>query len=88
MEHAQCLARTAERKASAQRGHLLRRLQTIEMKSERLRVSVLEAEKKVQHSDAATKKVYLFLHLFLISFSYMTVASVSKTSCSRSGRVA
>ena len=57
MEHAQCLARTAERKASAQRGHLLRRLQTIEMETERLRVSVLEAEKKVQHSDAATKKV-------------------------------
>ena len=57
MEHAQCLARTAERKASAQRGHFLRRLQTIEMESERLRVSVMEAENEVQRMDAASKKV-------------------------------
>ncbi len=63
MEHAQCLARTAELKASAQRGYFLRRLQTIEMESERLRLSVMEAEKKVQRIDAATKKVYAWLFL-------------------------
>ena len=63
VEHAQCLATTAERKSSAQRGHLLRRLLTIEMESERLRVSVMEAEKKVQRSDAATKKVNAWVFL-------------------------
>ncbi len=57
MEHAQCLARTAERKASAQRGHFLRRLQRIEMESDRLRVSVMHAEKEVHRMDAASKKV-------------------------------
>jgi hypothetical protein len=57
VEHAQCLARTAERKASAQRGHFLRRLQKIEMESDRLRVSVMDAKKEVQRMDAASKKV-------------------------------
>ena len=61
MEHAQCLARTAKRKASAHRGHCIRRLQTFEMESERLRVSVMEAEKEVQRMDAASKKVYAWV---------------------------
>ena len=57
MEHAECLARTAERKASAQRGHYLRRLHRIEMESNRLRVSVMQAENEVQRMNAASKKV-------------------------------
>lgn len=61
MEHAQCLARTAERKASAQRGHFLRRLQRIAMESDRLRESVMDAEKEVQRMAAASKKVAVWI---------------------------
>jgi hypothetical protein len=59
VEHAQCLAKTAEKKASAQRVHYKRRLVTLEVESDRLRASVLvrEAEKHVKLMEASNKKV-------------------------------
>ena len=57
VEHAQCLAKTAEKKASAQRVHYKRRLVTLEVESDRLRASVREAEKHVKLTEASNKKV-------------------------------
>jgi hypothetical protein len=57
VEHAQCMVKSEERKASAQRAHYKRRLASIEMESERLRVSVKDAEAQVKAMERLNKKV-------------------------------
>jgi hypothetical protein len=58
VEHAQCMVKSEERKASAQRAHYKRRLASIEIESsERLRVSVKEAEAQVNAMERLNKKV-------------------------------
>ncbi len=57
VQHAECLARSAERKVSAQRAHFMRRLQTITLESDRLRGSVLESEQQVKTMAAENRKV-------------------------------
>ena len=61
VEHAECLASSAERKVSAQRTHFMRRLQTITIESDTLRGSVLEAEQLVKTMAAQNRKVRIFV---------------------------
>ncbi len=51
MEHAQSMIKSEERKAAAQRVRYKRRLETLEVESDRLRVSVMEAEAQVCESE-------------------------------------
>ncbi len=57
VEHAQCMVKSEERKASAQRARYKRRLATLELESDRLRVSVMEAEAQVKAMEWSNKKV-------------------------------
>ena len=61
MEHAECLASTAERKLSAQRAHFMRRLEIITMESEKLRGSVREAEQLAKNMTAQNRKVTILV---------------------------
>jgi hypothetical protein len=65
VEHAECLARSAERKMSAQRAHFMRRLQTITMESDRLRGIVLEAEQLVKTMAVENRKVRVLVGLWV-----------------------
>ena len=65
VEHAECLARSAERKVSAQRAHFMRRLQTITMESDKLRGSVLEAEQLAKTMAAQNRKVRVLVGLWV-----------------------
>ena len=61
VEHAECLASSAERKVSAQRAHFMRRLQIITMESDKLRGSVREAEQLAKTMTAQHKKVRILV---------------------------
>jgi hypothetical protein len=65
VEHAECLARSAERKVSAQREHFMRRLQTITVESDTFRSSVLEAEQRLQTMAAESRKVRVWVGLWV-----------------------
>ena len=65
VEHAECLASSAERKVSAQRTHFMRRLQTITIESDTLRGSVLEAEQLVKTMAAQNRKVRVLVGLWV-----------------------
>jgi Tfp pilus assembly protein PilV len=57
VEEAQCMVKREERKASAQRALYQRRLATLQIESDTLRVSVKEAEAQVTAMELSNKKV-------------------------------
>ena len=61
VEHAECLASSAERKVSAQRAHFMRRLEIITMESDKLRGSVREAEQLAKNMTAQNRKVRILV---------------------------
>jgi hypothetical protein len=57
VQHAQSMIKSEERKAAAQRARYKRRLVTLEVESDRLRVSAMEAEAQVKAVAWSDKKV-------------------------------
>ena len=65
VEHAECLARSAERKVSAQRAQFMRRLQRLSTESDKLRGSVLDAEQVAKTMAAQNRKVRVLVWLWV-----------------------
>jgi hypothetical protein len=65
VEHAQSMIKSEERKAAAQRARYKRRLETLEVESDRLRGSVMEAEAQVKAMAWANKKVWVRVWLMV-----------------------
>jgi hypothetical protein len=63
VENAQCRVKSEERKASAQRARYKRRMLTLELESDRLRVSVMEAEAQLKGMEWSNKKVRVTVRL-------------------------